>query len=832
MSLSPQHLAALYASAINDTIIQERGYQTISSALDYETTYAGSAYDGLWNRRTLKSILDQGPALLIPTYPTGEPSTHCTLRPDISRVFANGHSPKYEQPAKIKPVLDILPRYRQHLSDTSIPVWITEGAKKADALASLFDMAIIPVSINGVNGWSSGGMLKDFDQLQFRGRYVILAPDGDIQSNPYVALALDRLNAALERRGATLFLALLPDNSQGQKIGIDDYIAQGHTQVDVQALVMPWIQAAAAIAQSLKSHGIGTGATIEQMIDAWAAKRDDWAYDADRDAFYHWRGTHWEQAKAIDVDAKCAALLKDAGRDTKGGAANDIQRFVKPKLARIFKAHEGLANFLNGTYDAKTGQVRPHDRADGLTSCLPFDFDLDPDFPVTQEFLEQTIPDPIARVCYMVFVGLAILGDTTRQNFLMLIGPKRSGKSTLLSLAQYASGNVDSPESYAGASLLSDETEGKRTRFKWVHNRLVAIDELKSEVMIKAEAMIKILSAHGGAEMRGMNKDEQTSNRWTPKLIMASNDSPRFIDNSGALQARMRIIRCPNGKLGYEDFSLFAKIQAEAGPFASRCTGIAAGILFHALPLPESLAMKEQKEDLGQQNPLKAYAQDRLVFGPAEKESQTLMRADYLTYCLEHGYKPMGAGRLFTALNDCGYDIGNKGWVAAGIKAYTGVRLRNVGEMPKIVYTVYSSSTQILDKVDSVLSDWDAIKQASVYFVYSKIPMKFISKTLCMYDMLTCLHTYMYPVRDSRNSKMSRQSRQDDVSPLPDPLNSVYTGVYTQNPDVDKVDKLSPDVLAAYDAGTIRDWCLAQGQDYDTTLDSILELRKNGGSHD
>lgn len=830
MTLLPAHLAALHASAISDQIITERGYQTITSALDYETTYAGSAYDGLWNRRTLKAILDQGLALLIPTYPTGEPSTHCTLRPDIPRVFANGHSPKYEQPAKIKPVLDILPRYRPFLADTSIPVWITEGAKKADALASLFDMAILPISINGVNGWSSSGMLKDFDQLQFRPRHVIFAPDGDIQSNQYVALALDRLNAALERRGATLFLALLPDNGQGQKIGIDDYIAMGHNQADVQALILPWVQAAQAIAASLKAHGVGTDATIEQMIDTWAAERDDWAYDADRDAFYHWRGTHWEQAKQIDIDAKCAALLKDAGRDTKGGAANDIQRFVKPKLARIFKSHEGLANFLNGTYDATTGQVRPHDRNDGLTSCLPFDFDLDLDFPITQGFLEQTIPDPVARVCYMVFVGLAILGDTTRHNFLTLIGATRSGKSTLLGLAQYIAGNTESPMSFAGASLLSDETEGKRARFQWVNHRMVAIDELKSEVMMKAEEKLKILSAHGGAEMRGMNKDEQMRNRWLPKLLMAANDTPRFMDNSGALQARMRVVRCPNSQEGYENFGLFAQLQAEAGVFASVCTGLAAGVLFHGLPVPEGPAMKEQKDELGQQNPLKMFANEGVIFGSVETCDPKEFRAAYLIFCEDHGYKPMADGRLLSALKDCGYAVDNTTRWTHTTRLYSGMRLRTVYDPPQGATFATSLPQHFLDLCGTVLGDWKAIKHASATFATYKSPMSFILKSLCMYDMLTCLHTYMAPLRKGHARKCCGKCGTSGVCPLLEPIKPCHISAISDVATCGKCGNVSADALAAYDAGTIRAWCLAEGQDYETTLDSILELRKNGGS--
>jgi hypothetical protein len=632
----------------------------------------------------------------------------------MPRVFADGRSPKYEHPPTQPPILDILPRYQSRLTDPTIPLWITEGAKKADALATLYDVAIVPAAINGVYGWSQGGILKDFDAVILAGRDVVLVPDGDISTKWAVAQAIERLAHVLTRRGATVRLLLLPDAPGGGKVGVDDYIASGATTADLEARIMDWSIAMHTVAAGLKAHGQGPTrhqATIAELVDAWAAETDAWAYDPNRDHYMAWTGTHWEIARPMDVDAKISDLLRAHGRDLKSGAANDIARFTKAKLARIFTRREGLANFANGTFDRESGRLRPHDRADGLTYCLPFEYDPLAPMDKIEQFLTQSIPDPVARLCLMTFVGLAILGDTTRENFLTFTGVTRGGKSTLLGLAQYVTGNTESPRSFAGASLLSDETEGKRSRYQWSTKRLIAIDELKAEVMLKAEEKIKILSAHGGAEQRGMHKDEQTINRWEGKIIFAANDAPRFVDNSGSLQARMRIIHFPTSRLGSEDFNLFSKLTAQAGAFASVCTGLAAALLrYEDLPLPESASMKALKDELGHQNPLKAFVQDACMLGIGERCSQTELRTAYTAYCEAHGYKAKGDHMLYRSLKDCGYQVDNTGYVHTG-RAYAGIRLRTSTDPHATTATTVPT---VFDQyVGGFLSDWDAIKQAS-----------------------------------------------------------------------------------------------------------------------
>jgi hypothetical protein len=321
-----------------------------------------------------------------------------------------------------------------------------------------------------------------------------------------------------------------------------------------------------------------------------------------------------------------------------------------------------------------------------------------------------------------------------------------------MKLAQRAAGNPN-PESFAGELLLSSETEGKRARVRWNKHRLIAIDELNPGIMLKAEEMIKRLTAHSGAEMREMYKSEDTDNKFLSKIIFMSNDAPRFVDNSGALQARMRIIQCPVSKLGAEDFKLTAKLAAEAGAFASVCTGLAAALLRCGLPLPESTEMKQIKADWGQQNPLKAFVQDECILGINERCSQTEFRTAYTEYCEAHGYKAKGDSSLYRSLIDCGFKINNQGYVHNG-RAYDGLRLRTISDAP--ANTANTAPTLFDQYVGGFLGDWKAIKRASAN----------TANTISSHSPLESYTSLFVDVQATQTTKQTQPDIVEDVSPL------------------------------------------------------------------
>ncbi len=225
--LFQSHLEHLLQSAISLDVIRERGYRSVLGQKALEQAGFGRS-----QRRT--------PGLLIPLHaPDGSPAGS-VYRPDRPRKTGEGKPLKYEAPAGGRARFDMPPRCRQHARDPAVDLWITEGAKKADALASVGLCALNLSGVWGFKGKSDAGgtaLLADFDLLAWQGRRVQIAFDSDIVDKPQVRQAMERLREHVERRGAKVHIVRLPAGPDGAKVGVDDYLAAGHTVEELRALV-------------------------------------------------------------------------------------------------------------------------------------------------------------------------------------------------------------------------------------------------------------------------------------------------------------------------------------------------------------------------------------------------------------------------------------------------------------------------------------------------------------------------------------------------------------------------------------------------------------------
>jgi hypothetical protein len=216
-SLDERHRTHLLGSAISEEIINQRGYTTIENAGQWRYT-AGEIH----SEDMLRRVLKRG-ALAFPLYQVAAPTPYTwILRPDQPRTAKDGKIIKYEYPRHVANVLDILPSYQTALADPQIPIWITEGCKKADALATAFGSKIVPINENGVWGWRSGGeVLGDFKRILWEGRRVVIAPDGDVRYNPHVYAAVQRSAKMFTALGAKeVLICLLPQAEGGRKTAL------------------------------------------------------------------------------------------------------------------------------------------------------------------------------------------------------------------------------------------------------------------------------------------------------------------------------------------------------------------------------------------------------------------------------------------------------------------------------------------------------------------------------------------------------------------------------------------------------------------------------------
>jgi hypothetical protein len=233
--LSDEHRHMLEVeSGIAPAIIEARGYRTVTTKAALRALGFGEAQARV-------------PALLVPVYDVyGQLATY-QARPVMPRIV-KGKSLKYETPKGSSMVLDVPVAVRQYIGNPQRPLWITEGAKKADAAVSrgLDCVALLGVwNWRGTNDESGKAMLPAFEVIAWNGRRVYLAFDSDVLDKDSVWLALTRLGAVLAQRGADVRVIRMPGGASGAKTGLDDYFVCGGTVDSLVSTAQPLADVAA-----------------------------------------------------------------------------------------------------------------------------------------------------------------------------------------------------------------------------------------------------------------------------------------------------------------------------------------------------------------------------------------------------------------------------------------------------------------------------------------------------------------------------------------------------------------------------------------------------------
>lgn len=208
-------------------------------------TAENAEFAGIYSVKSARDVyaeMEDEPALVLPYYDPWSDDVMTFRRDgeilDFARVRYLGDPPKqrsftkvkkqrYGQPSRsgVHPYFPVVPDFdwREVAEETGTPLVITEGEKKA--LRSC--LAGVPtIGLGGVyNFMSDGELLAALQHIKWSGRPVYICYDSDAATNPNIQAAEGRLAKKLSlERGATLYLARIPEPRDAGKAGIDDYI--------------------------------------------------------------------------------------------------------------------------------------------------------------------------------------------------------------------------------------------------------------------------------------------------------------------------------------------------------------------------------------------------------------------------------------------------------------------------------------------------------------------------------------------------------------------------------------------------------------------------------
>lgn len=391
------------------------------------------------------------------------------------------------------------------------------------------------------------------------------------------------------------------------------------------------------------------------------------------------RALYEEAAEISDDDERkaCAQFARKCeSTDRKKAALVSAQSEPGiPVVPEQFDADPFLLNCVNGTVDLRTGELRPHRRADLITRLCPVQYDPAAHSPLWDRFLEEaTGGNREVGQFLQRAVGYSLTGATSEEVLFFVHGPGGSGKSTFLEAIKAVLGEYGKSADFetfisrrdAGA-IRNDVAELAGRRF------VVSIEVDEGKKL--AEGLVKLLT--GGDTVRARFLYQEAFD-YVPqfKLWLAANHAPKVRHDDSAMWRR--ILRIPFDRVipkEKRDPSLKARLKDvhESGP-AILAWAVEGCLRWQEerLQVPEAVSNATEQYRLDM-DPLKDFMADCCVLHPAAWAPAAQLRQAYEEYCKQNGQKHLLPPREFAdglRSRGCTRDRrhAGHGWLGVGLR--------------------------------------------------------------------------------------------------------------------------------------------------------------------
>ena len=167
--------------------------------------------------------------------------------------------------------------------------------------------------------------------------------------------------------------------------------------------------------------------------------------------------------------------------------------------------------------------------------------------------------DPESISCLQEWFGYLLVPDTSQAKMLFLIGPKRSGKGTILRTIEAM---VGSPNC-AAPTLSSLATPFGVAPL--IGKQVAMVGDARLSGRADGQAIVERLLSISGQDPQTIDRKHLSS--WTgylsARFVLASNELPRLADASGAFASRVVLLQMTRTFIDREDRALSDKIRGE-----------------------------------------------------------------------------------------------------------------------------------------------------------------------------------------------------------------------------------------------------------------------------
>lgn len=317
------------------------------------------------------------------------------LKPDWGSLKTED-SPKYLSPKGqgCRPYFSRLyPNWQKAAKSTKIDLWDAEGEKKGDCGCA---NGLAAIAFGGVDGWvdscprvgeanlEQSRVLPELSAIEWKNRKVYQCFDSDIVDKIPVQSALARRAYLLTELGAYPYLVLLPNEINGSKNGLDDFVVRH----GIEALKVLGKEARRTVIgreEDKPSKQKKIFLKLEEpdshykALMAWAVLKKAWAFRPGI-GWYEWQGTHWKLKTIEEFEQILTCFMDAQGWKNRGsGLLSSVVRELRSRLLvreEAWSPDNKLA-FLNGTLQVDTEQFQPkHDPFDRITKLRPYNFVL------------------------------------------------------------------------------------------------------------------------------------------------------------------------------------------------------------------------------------------------------------------------------------------------------------------------------------------------------------------------------------------------------------------------------------------------------------------------
>ena len=235
-------------------------------------------------------------------------------------------------------------------------------------------------------------------------------------------------------------------------------------------------------------------------------------------------------AKVSESKARVEAMLWCAAREAS-----------VPVLPEALDLKPWLLNCPNGTVDLKTGELRPHDRADLITRLCPVEYHPKAECPLWLKTLGEIFGGNQALIGFWRrLCGLTLTGVVQEQVLPIPYGAGANGKSTLLGVLLRLLGPDYAMKAPPDLLMVKRTPEHATERAALFGKRLVVAIETGEGARLN-EVMVKELT--GGDQITARRMREDYWSFWpTHKVFLCTNHRPTVRGTDHAIWRRLKLI--------------------------------------------------------------------------------------------------------------------------------------------------------------------------------------------------------------------------------------------------------------------------------------------------